>query len=130
LAPADKAVIERLVDDYLGLLRQEDASRWPLWGGDSWQERAKKVILQMDALVLRAYGLPPWLERKLLDFFRGQPRPVPFEFGDYFPADFTPNISLWRFISPSFQASRPQEIVPHLPELHDEELTAALEDFS
>ena len=130
LTPGDAAVIERLVADYLSILGEGDDSRLPLWGGKSWEERAKKILLQMDAIILKGYGLPPWLERKLLDSFRSERRPVAFEFGDYFPADFVPNISLWRFISPSFQASRPQEIIPHLPELQDEELTVALEDFA
>jgi hypothetical protein len=130
LTPGDKAVLERLVDEYSGLLNEGADARLPLFGGNSWEERAKKILLQMDAIILKGYGLPPWLERKLLDFFRDERRPVSFEFGNYFPADFGPNISLWRFISPSFQASRPQEIIPHLPELHDEELTAALEDSS
>jgi hypothetical protein len=130
LTPGDKAVLERLVDEYSGLLNEGADARLPLFGGNSWEERAKKILLQMDAIILKGYGLPPWLERKLLDFFRDERRPVSFEFGNYFPADFRPNISLWRFISPSFQASRPQEIIPHLPELHDEELTAALEDSS
>jgi hypothetical protein len=130
LSPNDMVMLEGLVDDYVAALNAGPESRLELWGGGSWENRAKRILLQMDALILKGYGLPPWLERKLLDFFRGERRPVPFDFGDYFPADFTANISLWRFISPSFQASRPQQIVPHLPELQDEELTAALEDVS
>jgi len=130
LSAADQVVLEGLVDDYLAALNEQPESRFELWGGGSWEERAKRILLQMDALILKGYGLPPWLERKVLDFFRGERRPLPFEFGDYFPADFAPNIPLWRYISPSFQASRPQIISPHLPELQDEELTAALEEFA
>ncbi len=130
LSPNDMVMLEGLVDDYIAAMTAQPEARYELWGGGSWEVRAKRILLQMDALILKGYGLPPWLERKLLDFFRGERRPVPFEFGDYFPADFAPNISLWRFISPSFQASRPQQIVAHLPELRDEELTSALADFS
>lgn len=130
LQPSDIAAVERLVDDYLKLLNAKDEDRLPLWGGNTWEEKVKRILLEMDALILKSYGLPPWLERKLLDFFRGEDRPVPFKFGDYFPADFAPNIPLWRFISSSFQSSRPQNIVPHLPELRDEELTAALEELA
>lgn len=130
LASGDVVMLEGLVDDYVATMNEKPEARLELWGGGSWQERARHILLRMDALILKGYGLPPWLERKLLDFFRGERRPVPFEFGDFFPADFAPNISLWRFISPSFQASRPQQIVPHLPELRDEELTSALADFS
>ena len=130
LAVSDVVMLEGLVDDYVAAMNEQPEARLPLWGGGSWEERAKRILLQMDALIMKGYGLPPWLERRILDFFRGERRPVPFEFGDYFPADFAPNISLWRYISPSFQASRPQIICPHLPELQDEELTAALEDFA
>jgi hypothetical protein len=130
LAASDVVMLEGLVDDYVAAINEQPEARLPLWGGDSWEERAKRNLLQMDALILKGYGLPPWLERKVLDFFRGERRPVPFEFGDYFPADFAPNIPLWRYISPSFQASRPQIISPHLPELQDEELTEALEEFA
>jgi hypothetical protein len=111
-------------------MRERPEARLPLWGGESWESQAKRILLQMDALILKGYGLPPWLERKLLEFFRGERRPLPFEFGDYFPADFAPNIPLWRYISPTFQASRAQSIIPHLPELEDEELSAALDDMA
>jgi hypothetical protein len=130
LPPSAIIELEGLVDEYLTAMNEQPEARLPLWGGGTWEQRAKQILLQMDALILKGYGLPPWLERKLLDFFRGQRRPVPFDFGDYFPADFAPNIPLWRYISPSFQASRPQYIIPHLPELRDEELTAALEELA
>jgi len=130
LPPSAIIELEGLVDEYVAAMNEQPEARLPLWGGGSWEERAKRILLQMDALILKGYGLPPWLERKVLDFFRGERRPVPFEFGDYFPADFAPNISLWRYISPPFQASRPQDIIPHLPELQDKELTAALDEFA
>ena len=130
LPPPAIIELEGLADEYAAAMNEQPEARLALWGGGSWEERAKRILLQMDALVLKGYGLPPWLERKILDFFRGERRPVPFEFGDYFSTDFAPNIPLWRYISPSFQASRPQIISPYLPELRDEELTAALEEFA
>jgi hypothetical protein len=130
LTVSDVVMLEALVSEYTAAMNERPEARLPLWGGGSWEERAKRILLQMDALILKSYGLPPWLERKLLDFFRGERRPVPFDFGDYFPADFGPNIPLWRYISPSFQASRPRNIIPHLPEFQDEELSAALEEFA
>ena len=84
----------------------------------------------MDALILRGYNLPPWLERRLLEFFRGEKRPVSFDFGDHFPADFTANVPLHTFISPRFRASTAERISPHLPNLRDPALTAALEEVS
>jgi hypothetical protein len=54
--------------------------------------------METDALILKAYNLPPRLERKLLDFFRGYKRPVPFDFRDYFSPEFTPCIPLYKYI--------------------------------
>ena len=122
-------VLEGLVDDYIAALNEQPEARLELWGGGTWQQRAKQILLQMDAIILKGYGLPPWLERRLLDFFRGERRPVPFEFGDYFPADFTANIPLWRYISPSFQSSRTDLILPFVPKLNDPDVTEALEEF-
>ena len=129
LSPNDVAVLDRLVDEYTSALNEPLERREPLFGGDTWQQRAKNILLQMDALILKGYGLPPWLERRLLDFFRGERRPVPFDFGDYFPADFTANIPLWRYISPAFQSSRTDLILPFVPKLNDPDVTEALEEF-
>jgi hypothetical protein len=128
--PADMVMLEGLVDAYMATMNEQPESRLELWGGGSWQQRAKNILLEMDALILRAYRLPPWLERKLLDFFRGERRPVPFDFGDYFPRDFTPNIPLTRFISQRFRSSRAEIITPHLPELRDAALTDALAEIA
>ena len=66
---------------------------------------------------------------ELLDFFREEKRPVPFAFGDYFPADFTANVPLHVYISPRFCASTAERIVPHLPNLRDPALSAALDEI-
>ena len=56
---------------------------------------ADRLLRQIDAIVLEAYGLPPRLERVLLDYFNGfNNRPIPFRFADYFPHDFKPFFSL------------------------------------
>lgn len=129
LSPNDMVVLEGLVDDYMAALNEQPEVRLELWGNRTWQQRAKRILLQMDALILKGYGLPPWLERRLLDFFRGERRPVPFDFGDYYPADFTANLPLWRYMSSSFQASRTDLILPYVPRLNDPGVTEALEDF-
>jgi hypothetical protein len=130
LTSADLVMLEGLVDAYMTTMNEQPESRLELWGGGSWQERARNILLEMDALILRAYRLPPWLERKLLNFFQGQRRPVPFDFGDYFPRDFAPNIPLTRFISQRFRTSRAENIAPHLPELRDAALTDALSEIA
>lgn len=68
--------IEESAEDYLRSLAENDYTR------------ADTSLRRVDASVLRAYALPVKLERKLLDYFRGAERPVPFDFEDYFPKDF------------------------------------------
>ena len=130
LSQSDIVTLEGLVDAYMTTMSENPDNRLELWGRGTWEERARRILLEMDALILRGYNLPPWLERRLLDFFRGEKRPVSFDFGDYFPADFTANVPLHTFISPRFRASTAERITPHLPNLRDPALTAALEEVS
>ncbi|HEX4952397.1 MAG TPA: N-6 DNA methylase [Thermoanaerobaculia bacterium] len=68
--------------------------------------RSRELLLELDAEVLRLYDLPARLERQLLDYFAGWPRPgVPFVFDRYFPADFEPWIPLHLYLSEDFQRS-------------------------
>ncbi len=46
--------------------------------------------MQIDGIILKGYDLAPHLERKLLDFFDGTPRPVPFTFTGYDLETFLP----------------------------------------
>ncbi len=128
LSPSEMVTLDGLVGAYMAVMNEGSESRLELWGGGTWESRAKRILLEMDALLLRAYGLPPWLERRLLDFFKGEARPVPFAFGDYYPPDFAPNIPLRVLISQTFQASTATKILPRLPRLKDEALSAALEE--
>jgi hypothetical protein len=63
---------------------------------------ADKALRAIDAFVLSIYELPPKYERQLLDYFRRARRPIPFAFGDYFPADFKPCIPLGEYLSGYF----------------------------
>jgi hypothetical protein len=49
----------------------------------STQLLAKKLVIQIDELILRAYGFPSELKHKILRFFADAPRPMPFEFTGY-----------------------------------------------
>jgi len=65
-----------------------------------------RLLLQIDAEVLRLYDLPPRLERELLDLFGGWQRPgVPFEFDRYYPPDFDPCFPLHEYLCDSFHQS-------------------------
>jgi hypothetical protein len=98
--------IEFLVDEYLTLISR--------FGFDAKREdrSLRRVLLEIDATVLCGYDLPPKSERKLLDYFGsyGHKRPVPFDFGDYFPADFRPCFSLAEYISEEFRLSTAKEL--------------------
>lgn len=68
------------------------------------------LLRRIDATVLLGYDLPPRIERKLLDYFRGFRRPTPFAFGEYFPADFRPCFSLAEYLDSDFALSSVQEV--------------------
>lgn len=74
------------VNAYLkAVSNQEDVSISP-----NTLDKLKTLHWRIDAEALRLYGLPPHLERQLLDLFSGvKRRGVPFEQNEYFPQDFT-----------------------------------------
>jgi hypothetical protein len=90
---------------------------------------ARQALRKIDAEVLRCYDLPPRLERQLLDYFRGHKRPVPFEFGDYYPADFKPYIPLWMYDSEKFRNSTAQRFMDEFPKINDPDVAEALADL-
>jgi hypothetical protein len=69
-------------------------------------KEAKQKMLAIDAEVMRAYDLPPRLERQVLDLFYGWPRKgVDFKFTRYFPRDFESYIPLHEYLSEDYQRS-------------------------
>ncbi len=85
------------------------------------------ALLAMDAAILKAYGLPPRLERQLLDFFRGVERKgVGCPFTGYFPADFRPTIPLWMYVSDDFRRCRADYLISRIPQVTDPVLIDAL----
>jgi len=83
----DSQGIARVVEAaraYLAAVSEEDALERP---GAS--EKARDLMLRVDAEVLRLYRLPAPLERQLLDLFASRERAgVPFHFERYFPPHF------------------------------------------
>jgi hypothetical protein len=118
LGALDSDTLDRLVAELVGLFEE-----------GRQLDRAHEVLLRIDSQVLRGYNLQPRLERKLLDFFRGRPRPVPFAFGDYFPPDFTPNFPLWMYISGDLARCTAAHLLRHAPEITDPVILAALEEL-
>ena len=81
-----------------------------------------ETLIEIDALILKAYDLPPRLERKLLDFFRGYPRPVPFDFPDYYPEDFTPCIPLHKYLEMDLKQVSAGELLKRITPFDSEEM--------
>lgn len=70
--------IESLVTDYMVACEGDDG---PLFS--SRPRSAEDLLLEIDALVLKAYDLPPKLERELLRFMNEGKRPSSAAFGRY-----------------------------------------------
>jgi hypothetical protein len=81
-------------------------------------EQLLRLLHQIDASVLKAYDLPPRLERELLEIFRGSNRPVGHPWKHWLPERFEPFIPLHEFMSEQYQkAIQPwiQEVFKPLP---------------
>ncbi len=86
----------------------------------------KELLGAVDGEVLRAYDLPPRLERMLLDSFRGQSRPGPVEFSEYFPASFRPFIPWCTYQSGELERATAAATLERLPVVDDPVITEAL----
>jgi hypothetical protein len=75
------------------------------------QGDAESLLKQIDATVLGGYRMPSRMERQLLDFFRGQERPINHSFSDYFPQDMSVFFSLSEFLSPDFASATVGELL-------------------
>jgi len=115
--------IEWLVGEYTSLAEGSSDPADP-------KRTAERALLDIDAAILEGYGLPPRLERQLLDYFndQGERRPVNHTFGDYFPADFKPTLPLYVYLSKVFQKSTAQNLLTVVPTVTDPDLIAALKE--
>ena len=81
-----------------------------------------QTLMEIDGLIMKAYDLPPRLERKLLDFFSGYPRPVPFDFPDYYPEDFSPCIPLHKYLKMDLKQASAGELLKRITPFDSEEM--------
>jgi hypothetical protein len=93
--------LEKAVVDYFAAV---DAEKEFSLRGEQEEEKTTESLRtlhwQIDAEVLRLYGLPAPLERALLDYFAGWRREgVPFHQDRYFPAHFDEAISLRDYLA-------------------------------
>lgn len=99
-SPDHAAHIEQAAMRY----RDVASSTGPLYDSEATEEGVRQALLQMDAAVLRAYNLPPRLERQLLDYFTGVERKgVGCGFTGYYPPGFTSCLPLHFVISDRFR---------------------------
>jgi len=92
------------------------------------QNTACRLLQHVDAEILRLYGLPPRLERQLLDLFSGfKRRGVPFNFSRYFPEDFEPYFPLHVYLSEEYQRSTAGALRKRYKPVTDPVILAALE---
>lgn len=109
-------VIYSLVHSYVEALHRNKAE-------------AKNILLQIDAEILKLYNLPPRLEKKLLDIFWGQQRPVPFEFTGYIPVKIDSWIPLHIYLSEQCRESTPRKIMERIPLIRDKEFINYLKNL-
>jgi hypothetical protein len=96
------------------------------------------ALLNMDAAVMRAYGLPVRLERAVLDMFRiphgaktnRRRKGVGCVFGDYFPAGFKSLVPLHKYISATYRHSTVKEVAARMKPGDSPAILAALRTAS
>lgn len=93
--------LERLVGEYFSLMEKKD-SEFRIDVGD----KAKHLLLSIDAEVMRLYDLPPKMEKQILDLFQGvQRKGVDFPFTGYYAEGFESAIPLHEYLSEEYQRS-------------------------
>jgi hypothetical protein len=121
--------IERVTDAALAYLRAVTPDGEAL-GAAPDPANLRRLLLQLDAEVLRLYALPPRLERQLLDLFAGWQRqgiPRNVTFDRYFPPDFEPCFPLHEYLSAEFQQSTAGKLrAAHRP-IASQEWSAAMQ---
>jgi type I restriction-modification system DNA methylase subunit len=107
------------------LVRSYRALRASLKEGLVREPKIKKclqILMEIDSLILKAYDLPPRLERKLLELFRGHLRPVPFDFPEYFPEDFHPCIPLHKYLEMDLKKASAGELLKRITPFDSEDI--------
>jgi hypothetical protein len=95
--------VEQRVEEYF-----EVAGKCDLEAGIDVQQRARGLLLSIDAEVMRLYDLPPKFERQVLELFAGHQRKgVDFKFERYYPEGFDSWIPLHEYLSEEYQRSTP-----------------------
>jgi hypothetical protein len=119
--PTSLTITNSLIDELVrSYIQHSDKSQY---------DEAKRVLLQIDAEVLKLYRLSPRLERKLLDFFWEHIRRVPFIFSGYPPPSSESWIPLHIYISKEYQGSSVKDTLDRLPIINNENTLQYLEEL-
>jgi len=126
LGDTETQTLINLVYSYIEL-----KNKWKtnLLEGDDAKENSKLLIMQIDAILLKAYDLPPKLERQLLDYFIGSKRPGVSGFMGYYTKEFQPYIPWHIYISHEFELAKAAATVRRLPTIKDPNISAALTEL-
>jgi hypothetical protein len=93
--------VEGLVGEYFAMMKKK-AYQF----GVNVQDKAKHILLSIDAEVMRLYDLPPKMEKRILDLFQVvQRKGVDFDFKGYYPESFESAIPLHEYLSEEYQRS-------------------------
>jgi len=123
LTKAELSRLSGLVLEYQAKRGQMDGAL----GASSAQAELRRCLQEIDALVLKGYDLPPWLERRVLDQFSGHQRPVPFEFRGFFPKGFRPRVPYHEYVSADWERARADETLKRLEPIRDQAIHEAME---
>lgn len=127
VAPERLQAILSAADQYLTAAKAaEDAFMQP-----RNEEAVQRPLLALDAEVLRAYDLPPRLERQLLDLFQGVERKgVGCKFRGYYPSGLDAYVPLHELISEEYARSTLDAFRKHAPLEQSSPVLAALRSAS
>lgn len=90
LPSALPAELDSLVDRYVAAIESAEEA----FLGDPGASALQRMLDDIDEAILRAYGLPPKIERELLEFFRGAERPTVHPWRHWWPGAVTPAFNL------------------------------------
>lgn len=115
--------LDQLVGDYFEL-----TDKCELEVGINAQQKAKELLLSIDAEVMRLYDLPPRYEKKILDLFHGEKRKgVNFDFKGYYQDGFESAIPLHVYLSEEYQKSTFENVNKWVEENRSDEVVKAFE---
>ena len=119
LSNLKKEGVEEITKELLSFMERSDGEKYFEKG------KLKELLLRLDAAVLKAYDLPPKLERDILGFFEDHKRPVPCDFSRYYPPGFDAWLPLYEIISEKFRDSLAENVLNFEP-IKDEKISAML----